>query len=77
MGDSTYDLAPPNLLVVFLVFGLTLLRPWTELWRKPVVRAAAKGPRPLKPKTGAGCPLCRAEQEAIIDEGPVTVLPRP
>ncbi len=37
MGDSTYGLAPLNLLVVFLVFGLMLLLPWSELWRKLAV----------------------------------------
>ena len=69
-----HSVAPLNLLVV-LVFGLLLL--WPELWRKPVVWAAAKGPRPLKPKTGADHPFCQAEQRAGFVEGAVTVLPRP
>jgi hypothetical protein len=78
MGSGTYGLAPLNLLVVVLVFGLVLLLLWPELRRKRVVQlAAARGPRPLKPKTGADCPLCQAEPEAIIDEGRATVLPRP
>jgi hypothetical protein len=67
MGSDTYGCAPLNLLVVVLVVGL-LLFPWTELWRKAVVReAGAEGPRPLKPKTGADCPLCQVEQGAIIN----------
>jgi IS1 family transposase len=77
MGSDTYGCAPLNLLVVVLIFGLLLLFPWTELWRKTVVREAAKGPRPLKPKTGADCPLCQAEQGANVNEERVMVLPRP
>jgi hypothetical protein len=57
MESGVDSVAPLNLLVVVLVFGLLLL--WSELWRNPIVRAAAKGPRPLKPKTGADCPLCQ------------------
>ncbi len=78
MGDSTCGLAPLNVLVVFLVFGMMLLVPWSELWRKLAVREVpAKGPRPLKPKTGADCPLCRMEQGAHRHEGSAAVLPRP
>jgi len=78
MGRDSYGFAPLNLLVVVLVFGLVLLFPWTELWRKPVAReAAGKRPRLLKPKTGADCPLCQVEQGAHIDEGGAAVLPRP
>jgi hypothetical protein len=75
MESGSNSVAPLNLLVVVLVFGLLLL--WSELWGKPVVRAVAKGPRSLKPKTGADCPLCRAEQGAIVDEGKAAVPPRP
>jgi transposase-like protein len=61
---------------VVLVFGLLLLG--AGLWRKPAVRkSAAQRPRPLKPKTGAVCPLCRAEQGATVDEGKAAVPPRP
>jgi hypothetical protein len=68
--------APLNLLLVVLVFGLLLLG--SELWRKPVVRVVAtKRPRPLKPKTGADCPLCQVEQGAVMDEGSAAALPRP
>jgi len=78
MGSGTYGLAPLNWLVVVLVFGLVLLLPWHELRRRPVVQvAAAKGPRPLKPKTGADCALCQAEPGALRDEGRAAVLPRP
>ena len=78
MGRDSYGFAPLNLLVVVLVFGFVLLFRWTELWRKPVAReAAGKRPRPLKPKTGADCPLCQVEQGAHIDEGSAAVLPRP
>jgi hypothetical protein len=78
MGSGTYGLAPLNFLVVVLVFGLVLLLLWHESRRKPVVQvAAAKGPRPIKPKTGADCPLRQAAPEAITDEGRATVLPRP
>ena len=67
MESGIYGVAPLNLLLVVLVFGLLLL--WSELWRKPVVReAVAKGPRPLKPKTGADCVLCQAEHGASIGE---------
>ena len=72
MESGGYSVAPLNLLVVVLVFGLLLL--WSELWRKPVGRAAARGPRPLKPKTGGDCPLCQAEQGAIVDEGMAALL---
>jgi hypothetical protein len=75
MESGSDSVAPVNLLVVVLVFGLLLL--WSELWRTPVARAAAKGPRPLQPKTGADCPLSRAEQGAITNEGKVAVPPRP
>ena len=54
MEDGSDSVAVLNLLAVVLVFGLLLL--WFDLWRKPVVRAAAKGPRPLKPKAGVDCP---------------------
>jgi hypothetical protein len=78
MGSGTDGLAPLNLLVVVLVLGLVLLLPWREVRRKPVVHAAtAKGPRPLKPKTGADCPLCQAEHGALMNEASGTVLPRP
>ncbi len=78
MGDSTYGLALLNLLVVFLVFKLMLLLPWSELWRKLAVwEVPPKEPRSLKPKTGADCPLCRMEQGAHRHEGSVAVLPRP
>ena len=77
MGNSGYGFAPLNLLVVVLVFGLVLLLPWSELWRKPVVReAAAKGPRPLKPETGADCPICQMEWGAFVNERSVPNLPR-
>ncbi len=60
MGSGTYGSAPLNLLVVVLVFGLVLVFAWPQLWRRPDVRKApGKGPRPLKPKTGADCPLCQ------------------
>ena len=75
MESGSDSVAPLSLLVVVLVFGLLLL--WSELWRKPVVWAAAKGPRPLKPKTGADCPLCLAEQGATNNEAAVMVRPRP
>ena len=75
MESGPHGFAPLNLLVVVLVFELLLL--WSELWRKPVVRAVAKGPRPLKPKTGADCPLCRVEQGATVGEGTAAVAPRP
>ena len=39
--------------------------------------AAGKRPRPLKPKTGADCPLCRVEQGATVGEGTAAVAPRP
>jgi hypothetical protein len=35
MKRGSDSVAPLNLLVVVLVFGLLLLFPWTELWRKP------------------------------------------
>jgi len=63
MRSDTYGFAPLNLLSVGLVFGLVLLFPWPELWRKSIVReAAAKGPRLLKPQTGMDCPLCRGSR---------------
>jgi hypothetical protein len=44
MESGPFGFAPLNLLVVVLVFGLVLLLPWCELWRKPVMReATAKG----------------------------------
>ena len=75
MESGADSVAPLNLLLVVLVFGLVLL--WSELWRKPVVRLAAKQPRPLKPKTGADCLLCQAEQGAITNEGTEAISPRP
>jgi hypothetical protein len=76
MESGIYGVAPLNLLVVVLVFGLLLQ--WSELWGKPVVRiAAAKRPRPLKPKTGAACPHCQVEQGAVVDEGSAAAQPRP
>lgn len=46
MGADVCGFALLNLLLVVLVFGLVLLFPWSELWRKPVVREeAARGPR--------------------------------
>ncbi len=78
MRSDAYGFALLNLLVVFLVFGLMLLVPWSELWRRLAVRdVPAKGPRPLKPKTEAHCPLCRMEQGAHRQEGSAAVLPRP
>ena len=78
MGGNTVGLAPLNLLVFVLVFGLVLLFPWSELWRRPGVRAAAaKQPRPLKPKTGADCPLCHAGPTTDVNEGRAAVSPRP
>ncbi len=41
MESSADSVAPLNLLVVVLVSGLLVL--WPELWRKPDVRAVAKG----------------------------------
>jgi len=53
MASGTVGLAPPYLLLVILVFGLLWLCPWSERWRRPDIQeAAAKRPRPLKPKTG-------------------------
>ena len=75
MGSGSDSVAPLNLLVVVLVFGVLVL--WSELWRKPVVRAVAKGPRPLKPKSGADCPLCRVEQGADVNERCKPHPPRP
>jgi hypothetical protein len=60
MESGSYGVAPLNLLLVVLVFGLVLL--WSELWGKPGVQAVAKGPQPLKPKTGADGPLCQVER---------------
>ena len=78
MGSGADGLAPLHLLLVVSVLGLALLLPWPELWRKPVVReAAGKRPRPLKPKTGADCPLCQLEQGAVVNEGNAAALPRP
>ena len=72
MERGIYGIASLNLLLVVLVFGLG-----SELWRKPVVRVVAtKRPRPLKPETGADCPLCQVEQGAVIDEGSAAALPR-
>ena len=63
MESDTCGFTPFNLLLVVLVFGLVLLFPWSELWRKRMmVGAAAKAPRPLKPKSRADCPLCQVEQ---------------
>ena len=77
MGNGADGFAPLNLLLVVLVFGLVSLL-WSELWRKPAMReAAGKRPRPLKPKTGADCPLCQVEQGAVIDEGSAAARPRP
>jgi hypothetical protein len=77
MGRGTNGFAPLNFLLVALVFGLVLL-PWSALWRKPVGQeAAGKRPRPLKPKTGADCPLCQVEQGAVIDEWSAAALLRP
>jgi hypothetical protein len=73
MGSDS--VAPLNLLVVVLVFGLWLL--WSELWRKPGVRAAAKGVRSLKPKTRADCPLCRVERGDLVNDESGPNLPRP
>ena len=78
MGGGTVGLAPLSLLVFVLVFGLLLVFPWSELWRRPDVRAAAaKQPRLLKPKTGLDCPLCQAEPATDVNEGRATVSPRP
>jgi hypothetical protein len=41
MERGSDSVALLNLLVVMLVFGVLLV--WSELWRKPVVRAVAKG----------------------------------
>jgi hypothetical protein len=77
MGSGADGFAPLNLLLVVLVFGLLLL-PWSELWRKPVMReAVGKRPRPLKPKTGADCPLWQAEPGATNNEGRGIVPPQP
>ena len=71
-------MAPLNLLVFVLIFGLILLFPWSELWRRSNGRAApAKRPRPLKPKTGADCPFCQAEPRTDVNEGRAAVSPRP
>ena len=59
MGSAADGWALLNLLVVVLVFGFLFLFPGIELWQKPVLReATAKGPRSLRPKTGADFPLC-------------------
>ena len=77
MGGNSVGLAPLNLLVFVLVFGLILLFPWSGLWRRPDVRAAAKQPRPLKPKTGADCPFCQTEPTTDVTEERAVVSPRP
>ena len=75
MEAGSGSVAVLKLLAIVLVFGLVLL--WFDLRRKPVVRAAAKSLRPLKPKTGADCPLCRTEQGACINERAIRARPRP
>jgi hypothetical protein len=75
MERGSDSVAQLNLLVVVLVIGLWLL--WSEQWRKSAVRAVAKGPRPLKPKTGADCPFCQVERGALVNERRVSNLPRP
>ena len=79
MGGGTAGLAPLNLLVFVLVFGLLLLFPWSERRGKPAARepTVAKRPRPLKPKTGADCPFCQAQPATDVNEGHAAVLPRP
>ena len=78
MGGNTVGLAPLNLLVFVLVFGLVLLFPWPELRGKPAAREpTAKRPRLLKPKTGADCPFCQAGPTTDVNEGRATVGPRP
>ena len=47
MGSGADGIAPLNLLVVVLVFGLLLLFPWTALWR--LCRARGE-------KGGSPCP---------------------
>jgi hypothetical protein len=75
MESGSDSIAPLNLLVMVLVFGFMLL--WSELERKPGVQAAAKGPRPFKPKMGADGPLCQGEWGALVNERRVPNLARP
>ena len=78
MGPGSSGFAPLNLFVLVLLLGVALLVDWPVPWRR---QAAVKEPvtvtRPLKPKTGADCPLCQMGDGVHINEGGQAVLPRP
>jgi len=78
MGTDAYGFAPLNLLMLVLLFGIVLLVDWPiPWWRQAAVKRPIKVRRPLKPKTGADCPLCQGGQGADVDEGGQAIRPRP
>jgi len=81
MGPNHVAVAPVNLLVLILVFGLfQLVFRLASRRRRTPAQPHPKGPCHLKPKSGADCPFCRAEQLAgpsyHNEEGP-RLLPPP
>lgn len=83
MGLDHLEVVPLNMLDLVLLFGLFRLV-FHLAWRR--CRAAAlpqsRVPRPLKPKTGADCPFCRAKALAHQRDDPIheehpSLLPAP
>ena len=75
MGADCVGVAPLDSLALILLFGLVRVALGPRRVAEP---SPPKSPRPLKPKSGADCPLCQAEQGGeVVDEGTPRVQPRP
>jgi IS1 family transposase len=79
MGMEPIEVAPLNLLALILLFGFVRWVLWlVKVSRRVQAPPCSKALRPLKPKTGADCPLCQAEQGGKdVNEGVPRVLPQP
>ena len=65
MGPGHLGVAPVNLFVLILLFGFVRLVFRLTFSQSPNRgQLQLKAPRPLKPRSAADCPLCRAQQLA-------------
>jgi transposase-like protein len=78
MGPDHLEFAPLNVLVLVLLFGLFRLVFRLALSQcRTAEQPRPKVPRPLRPKSGADCPFCRAEELARHSDNPThEVRPR-